>query len=102
LKELDRVSGKSIAEQKAYILKFKNEKPPWWRYTIDDISRIEIARYLRDLMLEKWLQSSQKELLAAGVIDQLTELLDGLGSEENQDFKKLLHSSKQFIYRTVK
>ena len=93
---------KPIQEQRAFILKQKNEKPIWWRLQIEDISQLEWAKELRDLRLDQWRRSKNKAATAEKLRADLRELLEGLGTSGNLDFQRLLETAEYYINSELK
>jgi hypothetical protein len=101
LQQLDAIARLPIEQQHEFILSRKNEKPLWWRMSVEDISQLEWAKVLRDKMLDRWIRSKNKTAKLEELRTNLHGLLDNLGSNGNLDFQRLMESAEHFIQREL-
>lgn len=102
LQELDRVHKLTIAEKRAFILSFKNEKPIWWKTGVQEISQIEWAKELRDLILNDWRAKGSLKATAPETYEHIKALLTDLGRDGNVDFLRLMEASSIYLQQTQK
>ena len=95
-------AGLSAAEQNIFLKTLKNEKPPWWRIQIEDISQLEWAAWLRNQRLIRWASQPNLREKVEDLRSDLDVLFDGLGTSGNLDFGKLRSSADGFINRKLK
>lgn len=95
------ISAKTSQEQNQFLRSLKHEKPIWWKTSVDDISQVEWAKWLRDAYLERWLQSSNKSQTAEKVLADIRILLNDLGSVGNLDFQRMYESTEYFVKKQL-
>lgn len=94
--ESDFQSG--LAAQRQRIMQAKLEKPKWWKTNINEISKLEYAKWFRDRHIKQF-QKNPTAQNAAATIQNVESLLQGIGSDGNRDFEQLLISAKFYFQR---
>lgn len=76
----------------------KLEKPKWWKSNVNDISKLEYAKWFRDRHIQQFQQNPSPQSATLAIHD-IQLLLEGIGTPGNRDFEQLLLSAKFYFQR---
>src|SRR6185295_9720277 len=76
--------------------RLKVEEERWNKWSLDDVSLAEVARYLRDRYLDAW-REHPTAAAAETTLDTLRRLFAGLGSADNRDLPLLLRGAENYL-----
>lgn len=100
IENLKRVFESGPDAQNAYLKQLKVEKELWFKYSLNDISMVEVARHFRNLYLEKWRENPTEEA-AVETLRQLNRMLDGVGKPDNEDLRKVRIGAESYLSRKL-
>ena len=94
--DLERVFSCTPEKQNEVLAKRKNVEELWNKYSLNDISAAEIAKYLRNRYLDDWRQDPTSER-AQATLDALKRAFANVGTDENRDLPLLIRGAETYI-----
>jgi aldehyde dehydrogenase (NAD+) len=80
-------------------LKLHNE--PWNKKSLDDLSAVELGRWIRDYYLQRWSKTGATEATAKQVLDDIHHVLTSRG-EIGEELQKIINGADEYVARELR
>lgn len=77
----------------------KLHREPWNKKSLEDLSAVELGRWIRDYYLQRWSNAGSPESTAKSVLEEIHRVLTSRG-EVGEDLQKIIDGASEYVERS--